>query len=562
MFQKKICAGLFAALLATGSIQAAPRVAVDDFTVTSDDPRLKYVGKGLTEMFSTQLEQSKAVILVDRAKRDALLGEAEFALSGAVDEQGAVQAGKLLSVNYLFFGEIVDMAGSILVNLSMVNVETGEVAWSDKSLGKLSDYDAITKRLAASALKDLGAQSAAVAVVAAKPKAKVVSEDKKVQAIFAFSEAVDAVDKKDTATAKRQIAVAKAIDPTNAAVAVYAARLAGASPRFLIELEKQAPTYNPATLGFLEKGQAYLWFSSSSPDEGNHKGGYPTSDPRYLVKETQINSHPGILLPLGENMGLMAEASFNGSLDFLESASHTNVTSTPSSSNLDFSELGGTIGFGIRLIDGFSLGLGAFADWLRATDNSDGSPDAYHAYYNLGLANKLYISAAFGLAYKSPDGALSLDTEAIWSNQRELYFSPPTAPLVTGDLVTGTLPLLASIGATLGLFDQRVFVSAKAISELYDDSRTGFTLRAIPGVEAWPLRWLAIRGAYEYSTLNIDDVTESGSGFMAGGSVVLGAFDLNFNWVNRFRPNRILPGTGRNTNSFMVGLVWNGLSAR
>ncbi len=169
--KRRLALCLLAIASSLAALHAAPKVAVGDFKVTSDDPKLKYVGKGLSEMFSTQLELSKAVTLVDRSRREALLGELEFALSGAADEQSAAQAGKLLSVKYLFFGEIVDMAGTILVNLSMVDVETGEVAWGDKALGKLSDYDAITRKLAASALRGIGAGTAAVAVAAPPPKA-------------------------------------------------------------------------------------------------------------------------------------------------------------------------------------------------------------------------------------------------------------------------------------------------------------------------------------------------------------------------------------------------------
>ena len=37
---------------------APPRLAVGDFSVTSDDPRLKYVGKGLAEMVAAEIASS------------------------------------------------------------------------------------------------------------------------------------------------------------------------------------------------------------------------------------------------------------------------------------------------------------------------------------------------------------------------------------------------------------------------------------------------------------------------------------------------------------------------
>ncbi len=389
-----------------------------------------------------------------------------------------------------------------------------------------------------------------------------MSEERKVEAIVAFSGAVEAVDKKDTSAAKRQIAVAKAIDPANAAVAAYAAKLAGGSPRFLIELEKQAPTYNPASLGFLEKGAAYFWMSMSAPNETGFQGGFPTNDSRYEVKETQSAQHPGLLLPLGDKAGLMVDLTFSQYLNFLQDASgsHTPLISGESRGgpNLDFWLFGGTVGYGRRLAD--SLSFGAACNIAVLSGDSSSSTTVFG--YDYMKARGFCPGATLGLAYKSPSGALTADAQLVWSSEPELYYDPPPKPAVTGSLVKGKVPLLGSLGATVGLLDKRIFLSGKVIGEYYIDERSGYTLRAIPGLEVWPLRALALRGAYEYSMLDIDGATDSGSGYMAGASLVLGAFDLNFNWINRLRPNRILPGTDRHTNSFMVGLVWSGLRSR
>jgi TolB-like protein len=146
----------------SSAVFAAPiRIAVADFKVASDNTRLKYVGKGFAEMISAELAMSKAVMLIDRDRRAAILGEMEFSLSGAVDEQSQARIGKLLSADYLVFGEIIDMDAQILITCRIVRVETGEVAWTDKILGPLSDYDAVSMRLASSALKELGGETAA-----------------------------------------------------------------------------------------------------------------------------------------------------------------------------------------------------------------------------------------------------------------------------------------------------------------------------------------------------------------------------------------------------------------
>ena len=44
------------------SSSAAPRVAVSDFGVSSENPRLKFVGKGLAEMIAVELSGSSVLL--------------------------------------------------------------------------------------------------------------------------------------------------------------------------------------------------------------------------------------------------------------------------------------------------------------------------------------------------------------------------------------------------------------------------------------------------------------------------------------------------------------------
>lgn len=131
-----------------------------------------------------------------------------------------------------------------------------------------------------------------------------------------------------------------------------------------------------------------------------------------------------------------------------------------------------------------------------------------------------------------------------------------------GELEKGTLPLLVSAGTTIGLIDTKLFANLKGIGEIHTDDRSGFTVRAIPGLEFRPWKWFAPRGAYEYALVDIDGTSLAGSGYMAGFSFVLGDFDLNANFVQRYRPNRMLPGTGHDTQSILIGATRNGLGAR
>ncbi|MCX7024748.1 MAG: hypothetical protein NT080_09035 [Spirochaetes bacterium] len=78
-------------------------------------------GKGFTELISVEVARLPGFTLVDRERRNAILDEMEFALSGAVDESGAMEISKLLSVDHFVVGSIIDIGDGIA---TMANKES------------------------------------------------------------------------------------------------------------------------------------------------------------------------------------------------------------------------------------------------------------------------------------------------------------------------------------------------------------------------------------------------------------------------------------------------------
>ena len=74
-----------------------------------------------------------------------------------------------------------------------------------------------------------------------------------------------------------------------------------------------------------------------------------------------------------------------------------------------------------------------------------------------------------------------------------------------------------------------------------------------------PLNWLALRVAYEYSQLSVSGIFAHGHGFMTGAKTVLGRWEINLNYVSRFRPYRIILGQGHTERIMLFGVSWNGL---
>lgn len=534
------------------SYAASPRLAVGDFTVTSANPQLAFVGKGLAEMLATDLAISKRVLLIDRERRNALLGEMEFSLSAGAESQ--MQAGRLLAADYLVVGSVVDMGGQVLVTCSMLKVETGEVVWTDRSLGALSGYDALSRKLAASALAGLGLEAGVADAAPPKPMTEARAA-KMEEAIVAFSKAVDSVDRQDRAEAARQIAVAKAIDPANAAVASLFDRLVSGSPRFQVELDRYVPSYNPATLGFLDGGSLYEWVNTPLPWIS------------YLIpfsgsiqfNEISVPIRVGVNMPIGGRMGLSAEVMWNSSSYFLDDNGGGDVLAGHAGSVVEqvSSDLGASIGAGYRLSDTLAVGMAARVDSL--SPGTGGLPSSIKIEDVIPGTMGMFFGASLGLAAWSIDRNLGGDIELTWSNLPAPYVSLP----IPGSLSRGNVPLVLATGFTAALLERKLFVNLRAIGDFSILSFREFVFRGIPGLEWWPARWIALRAAYDFTGVYSADGSNSGSGFMSGISLVLGKFDISANYIDRYRAYRLFPDLGhKGDQSMLIGVVWNGLGPR
>lgn len=250
-------------------------------------------------MIAVELVKSKSVLVIDREKRGKLLEEMEFGLSGLADPQKVAEIGKLLSADYLAFGDFIDMGGQAMVSMKLVQVETGQVAWADSMMESLSHYNAIAQFFSGSLVGTMAGASAAPATVPAQGAVKDET------ALMAFSKAVDAVDRGDKAEAKANLDLAKAKDPNSAAVAYYMAKLSGASPRFAVEIDPIAASYNPASLAWEEKIRLYYWSSTGNiivtTDNPRNLDGRVIGP--YMFNEAIGNQHLGGIIPLARGRG-------------------------------------------------------------------------------------------------------------------------------------------------------------------------------------------------------------------------------------------------------------------
>jgi len=528
--------------------QEKARVALDDIVVQSAQPQFKFIGKGITELIGVELVKSQTVTLVDREKRVKLLSEIEFGASEAADSAKAAQLGKLLQADYLGFGDAIDMGGKFIFSFKLVKVETGDVVWADKVSESLGNYDYVASFFASSLLKAIKAPVAATTV--AKVEQKV---EKNEQALVSFSKAVEAVDKKDTATAKTELQNAQKLDPKSDAVAAYLAKLVTNTTKFKVLLDRLYPSVNPAFLGIMRTDMTFLSFSACpvplifGPAVENVN--YTTIGTGKYINESFIGMQDGYALPIGPNMGLRISIIY-GNSDFRGETTISDLKNTnKNDSRGGRGDIGVALDFGWSPIQPISLGIGGGV-FLRGTQ--DTSPIG--PFYKGDGAT---WSMNAGLLYRNADESLVFDTRFGVDGESVDVFDAATLKL------TGTTtpdPLLLENTLTLAFNEKHTFLILKQIDS-FDYKTLVYYGTLMPAAEQFFFDWLSARAGLEGSLLASGGSTTFGLGGMCGATIRIldWGMDIDFNLTYRQRPSYLIPGRLYNDFMFLVNLSWNGM---
>ena len=100
-----------------------PIVTVLDFSISQVSEQEAAI---LVDYFSNHLVSSGKYRVIDRSQRRTILSELEFSYDGCVDEQCQLEIGKLLAASYIFTGSLGKLGSRLILNMSLVDVETGE----------------------------------------------------------------------------------------------------------------------------------------------------------------------------------------------------------------------------------------------------------------------------------------------------------------------------------------------------------------------------------------------------------------------------------------------------
>lgn len=218
-----------------------PTLAVLYFTNAAMVDREEYapLAKGLAEMVITELSGNTGVRVVERDRIQALFDEQALSAGGRVDPETAVKAGKTLGARHLLFGTfVVDPRQNMRMDVRAINTETSALEFATSVTGKADRMLELVVTLGAKVnaglkLPALPASPAAGAPAATEPPRAVrigSTGPNQLRSMMLLSRALEAQDRRNTASAVALMRESVAANPENARARAILASLEG-TPR-------------------------------------------------------------------------------------------------------------------------------------------------------------------------------------------------------------------------------------------------------------------------------------------------------------------------------------------
>ena len=192
--------------MAQGTQPELPGVAVMDFTglMIGHGGNSAPLGKAVSAMLTTELSSRDGMRVIERTLLQTLLTEQRLALSGRVDEDTAIEVGRMVGAQYVIHGAVTSIGDMTRMDMRAVDVETSEILEVQKLSGATTELLSLVVRMA-----DIFSQQLQLDPPSARGEVEAIP----VQATIAFSRGVDFEDKGETQQAIEQYERALEIHP-------------------------------------------------------------------------------------------------------------------------------------------------------------------------------------------------------------------------------------------------------------------------------------------------------------------------------------------------------------
>jgi TolB-like protein len=145
-------------LLATPAVAEPPRLTVLYFDNNTGDKTYDPLSKGLADMMITDLASAPGVVVVEREKLEALLGELRLQRSKYFDPRTAQKIGKGIGAAYAVTGAFVSMEPNIRIDVRVIKIDSAAVVKATTVNGKKDDFFTLWQALSQKLVEGLAAE--------------------------------------------------------------------------------------------------------------------------------------------------------------------------------------------------------------------------------------------------------------------------------------------------------------------------------------------------------------------------------------------------------------------
>ncbi len=111
--------------LLPAAAEETPSMALLPFENMNGDPNQNYLKGIIPSILEEDISSSGVVQVVDRDNLETVLEEQKLQYSGLMNEENALEAGRLLGAKYMLGGSYVFLGQDIFINIDLIDVETG-----------------------------------------------------------------------------------------------------------------------------------------------------------------------------------------------------------------------------------------------------------------------------------------------------------------------------------------------------------------------------------------------------------------------------------------------------